>query len=251
MVRIAALSDIHGNRWALEAVLADLEQRNVRELVNLGDSLYGPLDPAGTARLLAGLRVLNVRGNEDALILAPYAAAGAHPTLRHVRESLTAKQLDWLASHRPQAVAAGRLFLCHGTPRADSEYLLEVVGPGRAGLRGEEELARLLAGVPQLVVLCGHSHVPRVVQLRDGRLVVNCGSVGLPAYHDDEPVPHEMETGSPHARYAILEERAAGWCIQDVVVPYDCEAAARAAEATGRPDWAAWLRTGRAATWHG
>jgi hypothetical protein len=45
---LAVLADIHGNRWALEAVLADIRGRGIRAMVNLGDSLYGPLDPAGT-----------------------------------------------------------------------------------------------------------------------------------------------------------------------------------------------------------
>ena len=39
----AVLSDIHGNRWVLEAVLDDIRRRGIRDLVNLGDCLYGPL----------------------------------------------------------------------------------------------------------------------------------------------------------------------------------------------------------------
>ena len=68
---IAVLSDIHGNRWALEAVLADIQHRGVDELMNIGDSLYGPLDPAGTAEILLPLNIPTVRGNEDRIILHP------------------------------------------------------------------------------------------------------------------------------------------------------------------------------------
>jgi predicted phosphodiesterase len=46
---IAVIADIHGNRWALEAVLADIDRRYIGQIVNLGDSLLGPLDPVGTA----------------------------------------------------------------------------------------------------------------------------------------------------------------------------------------------------------
>jgi predicted phosphodiesterase len=53
MPPVAVLSDIHGNRWALEAVLDDISRRGIRDMVNLGDSLYGPLDPGGTAQIVS------------------------------------------------------------------------------------------------------------------------------------------------------------------------------------------------------
>ena len=95
-------------------------------------------------------------------------------------------------------------------------------------------------------MLCGHSHLPHTLLTPRGRQVVNPGSVGLPAYRDDSPCPHAMEAGSPHARYAIVELTAAGWRVEEIAVPYGWEAAARTAAANGRPDWAGWLRTGRA-----
>ncbi len=75
---------------------------------------------------------------------------------------------------------------------------------------------------------------------------MNPGSVGLPAYEDDEPHPHTMETGIPHARYALISGGADGWVVEDVAVPYDWDAAVEAAFENERPDWAAWLATGRA-----
>ncbi|MDA8015810.1 MAG: metallophosphatase family protein [Thermoanaerobaculia bacterium] len=89
------------------------------------------------------------------------------------------------------------------------------------------------------------THVARQVRQPDGTLVVNPGSVGLPAYTDDEPFPHAMEAGSPHARYAVLEQQPAGWTVEQYSVAYDWEAAALQAERTGRHDWAGWIRTGR------
>ena len=61
---IAAISDVHGNRWALEAVLADIDSRGVRRIVNLGDSLYGPLAPAETASMLLNLNLPTIQGND-------------------------------------------------------------------------------------------------------------------------------------------------------------------------------------------
>jgi predicted phosphodiesterase len=242
--RVGVLSDIHGNRWALEAVLEDVERRGLERLVNLGDSLYGPLDPAGTARTLLPLNLPTVRGNEDRLIVERDAEIS--PTLRYVRERLNPEQLHWLRSLEMTAVAYGELFLCHGSPRRDDEYLLVEVGAAGVSLRRPAGLGAITSSVEQPVLLCGHDHVPRTVRLPDGRIAVNPGSVGLPAYEDDQPRDHTMETGTPHARYSVLSRSAAGWQVEEIAVPYDWEAAASAATENGRPDWAFWLRTGRA-----
>ncbi len=77
-----------------------------------------------------------------------------------------------------------------------------------------------------------------------GTVVVNPGSVGLPAYCDDQPYPLVMETAAPHARYAVLSKKAAGWKVAQIAVPYDWQATAIRALANGRKDWATWLRTG-------
>ena len=94
-------------------------------------------------------------------------------------------------------------------------------------------------------LVAGWTHVPRLVALPGGRLVVNPGSVGLPAYTDDRPHPHAMEAGSPHARYAVLEEREGGWTVELVAVPYPFQEAAATARRNGRADWAEWIATGR------
>lgn len=57
-VRFAVIADVHGTRWALEAVLEDLDRRDVDQVPILGDTLHGPLDPAGTSRLLRGRNLL-------------------------------------------------------------------------------------------------------------------------------------------------------------------------------------------------
>ena len=81
------------------------------------------------------------------------------------------------------------------------------------------------------------------MKLADGRTVANPGSVGLPAYDWDRPYHHVMETGSPAARYAIIDGETLG--VELVAVAYDHESAARKAEGEGRGDWALALRTGR------
>ena len=75
--------------------------------------------------------------------------------------------------------------------------------------------------------------------------LVNPGSVGLQAFDDDHPHAHRAETGSPHARWALVERAGSGWRVQLRATPYDFEAAARQADLNGRGDWADALRTGR------
>jgi diadenosine tetraphosphatase ApaH/serine/threonine PP2A family protein phosphatase len=244
--RIGLLSDVHGNRWALEGVLADAARRGVHRFLNLGDSVYGPLDPAGTARLLMALDAPTVCGNEDRLVVRAVEHPSRGPTLRYVRENLPAACLTWLASLPPTCTVGEEIFLCHGTPRSDEEYLLHRVDPVGAVPRSGAEVAALLTSVTAPLVLCGHDHLPDMRHLPDGRLVVNPGSVGLPAYQDDFPYAHTMAAGSPHARYAILTRHAAGWDVELLTVTYDWGAAATQASMNGRPDWAGWLRTGRA-----
>ena len=113
-VSLAILSDIHGNRWALEAVLDDLAGTAVDRTINLGDSLWGVLDPAGTADILMSLSMRSVRGNTDRDLLAPPTATP--PTIEaHSRLALTPERRAWLETHGPPFVIDGAL-ACHGTP---------------------------------------------------------------------------------------------------------------------------------------
>lgn len=68
----------------------------------------------------------------------------------------------------------------------------------------------------------------------------------MPAYTHDTPYPHAMESGTAHARYALLEQTDTGWNVEHAAVVFDWEPAAAVAECLGRADWASWLRSGRA-----
>lgn len=245
---VAALSDIHGNRWALEAVLRDIDKRGISNIVNLGDSVYGPLNPAGTADLLIGRDIPTVLGNEDRILLEPAEKHATSTSLAFTKNVLQPDHLAWIESLPKAVTACDRLFLFHGTPDSDEEYLLSSVAPSGVHLRDTGDLTTRLLSIQQDVILCGHDHLPRTVSLLDGKLVVNPGSVGCPAYSDDHPHPHVMENGSPHARYAVLTLDGSGWLVEHIVLPYDWSTAADTARNNGRPDWSEWLMTGRAAT---
>ena len=245
--RIAIIADIHANVWALDAVLSDIRRERVEVVVNLGDVLYGPLAPRATFERLQGEKVvLTVRGNQDRQIYDANAKdRSSNPTLNFVIEDSGEEAVHWLEGLPETAVFEGEVFLCHGTPYSDETYLLEDVMSGRPFLKSEEEIVRLVGDVRHPVILCGHSHIPRLVRLASGQIILNPGSVGLPAYSDDEPIPHSMETYSPHASYAILTRTAAGWDVAFQRVAYDFEKASQAAAARGRKDWAKGIATGR------
>lgn len=100
-----------------------------------------------------------------------------------------------------------------------------------------------VAEIAQLVILSGHSHIPCTVSLPQGKLLINPGSVGMPAYSMET---YGMESGSPHAHYALLHQKQHGWQVEHIQVPYAWEQAAQVARANQRTDWAQWLTTGRA-----
>lgn len=243
-MRLAALSDIHGNLPALEAVLADIGRRGVERIVNLGDIVSGPLWPRETAARLMPLALPTVRGNHERQLgeLAP-AAMGASDAYAHAQ--LTPAQRHWLHG-LPPTLSLPQALLCHGTPHDDLRWLLdELVGPRLLAADAQRVRERLGAAPAAALVLCGHSHVPRTLRLDDGRLLCNPGSVGLPAYAETQPQPYRVETGTPQARYALLEYSGGRWDAQLLAVDYDHASAAAQAQRNGQPAWAHALRHGR------
>lgn len=228
-MRIAVISDVHGNLHALDAVLDDIARQGVDATVALGDFLSGPSDPVGVADRMIELGVPSVRGNHDRYISEGRAEDWHIDAL--VRDLLIGPQRDWLAAVPETLLFADDVFLCHGTPRSDNGTFLDgVVQIGEMRLpqmSTRDHIEAEAAGFDHAVILCGHTHVPRSLRLKDGRLVVNPGSVGLP-----------FEIGSPDARYGIIEQRSAGWNTELRAVAYDHQAAAKQALDLGYPAWA-------------
>jgi putative phosphoesterase len=243
-MRIAALSDIHGNLLALEAVLADIQTRRVDQIVNLGDILSGGLFPRETADRLMPLSLPTIRGNHERYVLTQ-ARSQMGPSDLHAAQTLRADQLQWIAA-LPLTLRLSRdVLLVHGTPDHDDRYLLETVTDGGLRHATHAEVFERSGAADASLMLCGHSHIQRSIQLDDGRFIVNPGSVGLQAYDTDYPSPHVVEMGSPHARYAIVEMRPTGWVAELLAIPYDWQRAAHDAESNLRMDWGRALRTGR------
>ena len=250
-MRIAFLSDIHGNLPALQAVRDDLARRGVDRVINGGDILSGPLWPRETAEVLMALDWPTIAGNHERQLLACARRPGGASD-RYAFEQTTPAQRDWLAGLPAELNPSPGVHVCHGCPGDDLTYLLETVELAGSRPSTPAEVNRRLEGTSgqgASLLLCGHSHLPRVLQT-GGTLCVNPGSVGLPAYDDDHIAFHVHQSGSPHARYALCERvdtgEGAGWTVALIAVAYDWQAAAARALHNGARDWARWLASGLA-----
>jgi len=245
-MKIAVLSDIHSNVFALEAVIDDAKKRDVGQVLNLGDIFYGPIAPKETYELIKEHDFVTIRGNQDRqLYEASHEEIDANPTMQFVIHDLGEKPILWMKSLPFDYQLNDEIYMCHGSPTDDLEYLLENIEKGFPRLRSENEIMASLNGQSSNIILCGHTHIPRTVKLNSGQFIINPGSVGLPAYTDDEPIIHSMENYCPHASYAIIEKNKTGWTIQQIKVSYDYQKAVKVAKELQREDWGHFLSTGR------
>ena len=242
-MRLALVSDIHGNLPALEAVAADIRRRGVDQVLCLGDHLSGPLLPRETAQWLMASGWPCLSGNHERQILTWQPETGGLSD-GHARSTLGAAELAWLRSLQPMWQWAPDIFLCHGTPRSDCEHLLETPCDGVLRLASAAEISERLAGQGSALIACGHSHLPRFLRTPAGPCLVNPGSVGLQAYVDDEPERYVVERGTPDATYAIVERVKDTWHGDQHAVPYDHRAMAALALRNHRPEWQRALLSG-------
>ena len=242
-MRIAVTADIHGNLPALEAVLAGTEHRTIDRIINLGDCVSGPLWPREVCDLLMRREDLTSRGNHDRSV------SGSDPRRmgasdRYAHSQLNQDHRSWLGALPITAEVEHGVLACHGTPTDDNRYLVEEVTGGQLLRAHPAIIQERLGDIRARTVLCWHSHQQHLVQLPDGPLVLNPGSVGCPSYDDPGADPHVSEAGSPHARYAILTIHEQHISAEMLAVIYDWTVAAARAEKNERPEWAYGLRTG-------
>jgi putative phosphoesterase len=242
-MKIAALSDIHGNLAALDAVLEDIHERGADLIVNLGDILSGPLQCTATADRLMPLRLPTISGNHERQLLT-LEFDQMRVSDRFAASALRPDHRAWLAT-LPETLRLDDVFMVHGSPRSDLECFLQTVTEDGMRSATVAEVEERAGQTNAALILCGHTHVQGAVRLSGGRLVVNPGSVGLQAFEDDYPFPYKVEAGSPHARYAMLESVAGRWSANLLAVSYDWDGAALLAERREGHDWGRALRTGR------
>ncbi len=230
-MKLAFLSDIHGNVPALEAVLADVARFSVDAVYHLGDLVgYNPF-PNQVAAKVRDLGLTGVVGNYDlavaaevpdpiAVYLNPAISDLAKDIFRWTRSQVTPETRAYLLGlpERLTLKCNGlELLLTHGSPRHIREYL-------RPHLT-DEELQPVLASIPERVLLTGHTHLPMVRQVA-GKWLINPGSVGFP------------KDGDYRASWALVTVKG-GLEVELRRVDYDVRRTAEALLAAGLPPQAA------------
>lgn len=227
-MRVAVITDIHGNLPALQAVLGRVREIGVEGLYCGGDLVgYGP-HPNEVCALIEARGIPTIHGNYDYAIARDLDDCGCAYVTPHDRE-LGQRSVEWTLAHTGEASKAfmrglpfdlrfvmgeTRVRLVHGSPRKVNEYLFED--------KPDSLYERLAAQAEADVLVFGHTHKPWVRE-HGGVLFVNCGSVGKP------------KDGDARAAFALLEASADGLRVTIERVPYDAEAVAREVEAAGLP----------------
>ncbi|MCY6484215.1 metallophosphoesterase family protein [Clostridium aestuarii] len=215
-MKIAVISDIHGNIFALEEVLKDINKRHINTIVCLGDLVgYGPF-PNEVIDLIKKENILLIIGNYDSAVVSG--------DIKYVRDNELNKNfvLPWSCSEvsdknkkflkrLPQDITIvdkGKIIkFVHGSTRAVNEYLME----------NSTEAKEVIDEFTGDVLVCAHTHLPYSKKY-DNKLLVNDGSVGKP------------KIGNPNATYCILKVEEEGIDVELIEIPYDYEKLAVAME---------------------
>lgn len=227
-MRLAAISDMHGNAAAFSAVIADLRKQSPDAVVCLGDVVMRGPQPKECLEMLHALEpIRTVRGNFDHRFTRwpepNWTPQSVDDELKlrdflYTRGHLTAQDQEWLANQPVEAslqIEGVGVELYHAAPGSINRYTWPWAPV--------DELARLRVDPGTQLVLFGHMHHAFVRTVK-GFTVVNPGSVGLPF------------DGDNRASYAIIEIGDGGIAAQIRRVPYDVEASIRMAEQLGMPD---------------
>jgi putative phosphoesterase len=241
MERITVFGDIHGNLPALQALFADIQQRELDDhLYCLGDLVGYGVFPNEVVEAIREQNIPTIMGNYDLGVGNNSDDCGcAYKT--EEEEARGKLSIGWTNAHTtddnkaflrtlpgsiPLQLGDLKVLLVHGSPRKVNEYLYED--------RPESSLERILDGIDADVLVCGHTHLPYHRILSSGRQVVNAGSVGKP------------KDNNPAACYVVLSAEGKTLNVEFIRVPYPIEEIATAIEATEMPSpFAQMLREGR------
>lgn len=236
-MRVAIISDIHGNCVALDAVLDDLTGLNVDQIVCLGDVVQGGPQPEEVVARLRELDCPVVMGNADDWLLTGIDSGAENiPEERRVRmdavrhwqlTKLTEDDLAFIHTFKPTVLIKldeERALLCyHGSPQSFDHVILPQTS--------EEEVRQFLQPQEQIIYTGGHTHVQFIRHF--GRTFhFNPGSVGV-AYRHDQPDDHFRL--DPWAEYTLLSSHAGNLSLEFRRIPFDVQGLISAYKNSGRP----------------
>jgi putative phosphoesterase len=212
-MKLAFISDIHGNAIALDAVLKDIKEKRVDKVFVLGDICYRGPEPQRALDLVRGLDCEVIKGNADEWVVRG-VQQGEVPD--HVLELMN-KERDWIVSHLSDEsveylrelptqlnfeIEGVRIHAFHATP----DSLFDVIPPDAS----DEEILENLVTKEADLYIYAHIHKPYIRYI-NGKCVINIGSVGLPF------------DGLNKASYCIVEINAGSIQTSNVRVNYDVQ----------------------------
>lgn len=212
-MKLAVISDIHGNLFALEKVLEDIEHEKCDNIICLGDLAMAGPEPDKTVELVKQMNWDVVQGNTDKMIVEFNeemfnALKGQIPimanALRNDAEVISDENKEYL-KNLPEKLEINinntPILLVHGSPRRNNEDILPDLPL--------EKVEEMVEGTDSRLILCGHTHLPCGYQTNSGKTVVNVGSVGRPF------------TEKPVSCYAIVTFDEIGFGVEHKFVEYD------------------------------
>ncbi|MEW5940355.1 MAG: metallophosphoesterase family protein [Chloroflexota bacterium] len=239
-MRIALISDTHGNFTALAATLTDIRSQQADQIIFLGDAATIGSEPAETLDALRELDCPCIMGNHDDAVLDParamefQIAPNLHTSLHWSIERLRADHFDFLETFLPtlEIPLSGNLsMLCfHGSPRSNTDMLLSTTPA--------DTLDNYFSGQASSVWVGGHTHI-QMARRHGDKLIVNPGSVGNAFKNAFSPgkAPELL----PWAEYAILETADKTLSVDLRRVPFDTNEVLRRMSASGNPAAPWWL----------
>ncbi|MEX2541593.1 MAG: metallophosphoesterase family protein [Trueperaceae bacterium] len=224
-MRLAVISDIHGNLAALEAALADIESLGVDLVVVAGDLVNGAPDSRACWELIRSRGYSMLRGNHERYLFdlgTPAEAAEwqgeRFGAVRWAAARFSRAELDEMRDlpDCPRPADCHDLLIVHASPRRDNDNLRPYTP--------EDEIRAMFAGTSEALVIRGHNHIGNTLQLSGRtngnartveRTIVTCGSVGMPL------------DGNASAQYLLLERHGRSWRWEHRSARYDVDATLR------------------------
>ncbi|WP_148557235.1 hypothetical protein TPELB_05920 [Terrisporobacter petrolearius] len=220
-MRIAVITDIHSNVYALNEVLADLKKRNVDLTVCTGDLVGYATRPNEVIETLRNENILTIMGNYDEAIgnfkiicgcdyPDPKDAEKAGMSMHFTGQETTLENKEYLRNLPKEATFTFNnktIKFVHGSTRIINEYLKE----------NSKEAEEVMDELVEDILVCGHTHIPYAKYYGD-KLLVNAGSVGKP------------KTNKPDANYVIIDIQDSSVEVEIIEVPYDFEKIAKEIE---------------------
>ncbi|MGE0087517.1 MAG: metallophosphoesterase [Desulfococcaceae bacterium] len=235
-MKIAILSDIHGNLEALEQVLADADRSEVSHIISLGDNIgYGP-DPERVMQILRTRKIPSVMGNHEISVQSERFSLWFNPVIRRyiqqTLEGLSPESIRMI-QEMPRFLCRWNAYFVHGfPPKSPFLYLFQM---------NAAKVIRAFGKINERICFVGHTHELNLVEYdgisvsysipglgsiqlnRNSRYIINAGSVGQPRDGDDR------------AKYVIWDCRADS--LEVKYIPYDIDAVIRRIIDAGYPEY--------------